>query len=154
MCEKEINLELLDEEGKSFAKASINEETRNKLLEIGLLKVLSDHVGENKNTIETVVFDYPYTNVTFKDGSSEAVAPWGDDEFSPELGVMWAVVKNMFGSVSKFQKFVDKWAKDWYLQEQIKEAQREFVSSENFLEFDDFQNWWNNLVKPKVNKGK
>lgn len=58
--------------------------------------------------IDHIVFNYPATIVIFRDGTKEVVKVSDDDEYQPEVGVAMAIVNKMFGSRSRYKKFIKK----------------------------------------------
>lgn len=59
--------------------------------------------------IKRVIFSDPCTIILWKDGTKTIVRVHEDEKFNPYYGFCAAIVKKMFGSNSKLNKFVDQW---------------------------------------------
>lgn len=57
---------------------------------------------------ERVIFNGRTTIVFFSDGSKEIVRCGDFDEYDADAAVAWAIAHKLFGSKSKFKKFVER----------------------------------------------
>ena len=102
------NLNLIAKETEEYiCDLKIEDDAVERLMEIGLLKLLEDKVY-NSAKIERIHFNDPFTVVIFNDGEKVIVKTTEDDVYDPRTGVAMAIVTHIFGTRSQFRKFVDK----------------------------------------------
>ena len=86
--------------------------------------------NENMNYLDTIkkcMFNGRSTIMIFKDGSKSIVKQIDSDRWDPEIGIAMAIAKSLFGTRSRFTKYVDSVVREYYAREATKLTEKELA---------------------------
>jgi hypothetical protein len=87
--------------------------------------------NENMNYLDTIkkcMFNGRSTIMMFKDGRKFVVKQIDSDRWDPEIGIAMAIAKSLFGTRSKFTKYVDTIVRESYAREATKLTEKELAT--------------------------
>jgi len=111
---------IAQETGEYLCDLKLADDAVERLIEIGLIKVLEDQLY-NSAKVEKVHFNDPYTIVFFSDGEKVIVKTSVDDIYDEYMGVAMAIVTHLFGTRSQFRKFVNEKYKEDYAKKSFRQ---------------------------------
>lgn len=86
--------------------------------------------NENMNYLDTIkkcMFNGKSTIMMFNDGSKTVVKQIDSDRWDPEIGIAMAIAKSLFGTRSRFTKYVDSVVRESYAREATKLTEKELA---------------------------